>query len=217
VGVGLAVDRFDADHPVPTHLMYGLDADAGRARWFSYETVPQPWTDQYVDAPAPEADDVFPILRPARDGTLSGPAPAASLPVPALDALSDTAAGDVRTLRVRLRPQRPVRLVGLFVDARSAQVSDATVAGRAVPVREPAGGPYSFRLLFHAPPAEGLEVELTLRPPAQGGNDGRVRLRVLDGGDGLAGLPGFRPRPPDVGVLGTHTSELVLVTRTYTL
>ena len=26
-GVGLAVDRFDADHPVPTHLMYALDAD----------------------------------------------------------------------------------------------------------------------------------------------------------------------------------------------
>jgi hypothetical protein len=216
-GVGLAVDRFDADHPAPTHLMYGLDADTGGARWFSYEREPQPWTAGYVDAPDPQADDLFPVLRPAADGTLSGPAQAAPLPAPALDVLSDTAAGDVRTLRVRLRPQRTVRLAGLYVDAATARVDEATVGGRRVPVEEPADGPYAFRLLFHAPPADGIEVALSLRPPPEGGNAGRVRLRVLDGSDGLTDLPGFRPRPPDVGIDGSHSSELVLVTRTYTL
>ena len=30
-GVGLAVDRFDAAHPAPTHLMYALDAGTGQA------------------------------------------------------------------------------------------------------------------------------------------------------------------------------------------
>ena len=40
---------------------------------------------------------------------------------------------------------------------------------------------------------------------------------VMDGSDGLAGLPGFTPRPPDVGVEGSHTSELVLVAKTYTV
>jgi hypothetical protein len=39
----------------------------------------------------------------------------------------------------------------------------------------------------------------------------------MDGSDGLADLPGFRPRPADVGVAGSHTSELVAVAQTYTL
>ena len=43
---------------------------------------------------------------------------------------------------------------------------------------------------------------------------GRVNLRVMDGSDGLTSLPGFRPRPPDVGIAGSHTSELVAVATT---
>ena len=44
-GVGLAVDRFDADHPVPTHLMYALDADTNEGQWITREEEPQPWTE----------------------------------------------------------------------------------------------------------------------------------------------------------------------------
>jgi hypothetical protein len=46
--VGLVVDRFDAVHPIPTHLMYALDAGTGQALWLSRETAPQPWTAEYV-------------------------------------------------------------------------------------------------------------------------------------------------------------------------
>jgi hypothetical protein len=45
---------------------------------------------------------------------------------------------------------------------------------------------------------------------------GPVKLRAMDGSDGLSGLPDFRPRPTDVGVAGSHTSEMVAVARTYT-
>jgi hypothetical protein len=38
-----------------------------------------------------------------------------------------------------------------------------------------------------------------------------MTFRALDGSDGLSGLPGFVPRPADIGVEGSHTSELVLV------
>ena len=44
-----------------------------------------------------------------------------------------------------------------------------------------------------------------------------ARLRALDGSDGLADLPGFRPRPAGVGVAGTHTSDLLLVETSRTL
>jgi hypothetical protein len=50
--VGLRVDRFDAAHPAPTHLMYALDSDTGQARWLSGERSPQKWTAQYVSGSA---------------------------------------------------------------------------------------------------------------------------------------------------------------------
>ncbi len=217
-GAGLRLDRFDAAHPAQSHLLYALDADTGAARWFSGESDPMPWTAQYVRGPAPDVERLFPMLAATGAKDLrSGPAPTAPLPPAEVTVLSDAASGDVRTLRVLLRPARPVRLVGLYVDARSATVDRATVAGRPVDVERADGGPWSFGLAFHAPPPAGVEVELVLRPPAEGGNDGRVRLRVLDGSDGLTGIPGFRRRPADVGVAGSHSSDLVMVARTVTL
>ncbi|MEU1754784.1 M28 family peptidase [Micromonospora matsumotoense] len=211
-GVGLAVDRFDADHPVPTHLMYALDADTNEAQWLTRESDPQPWTDGYVDGPAKV--DGFPGL--GDPDLRGGPAPAATLPAPTVQVLADTSAGGLRTLRLRLLPQRTVRLATLHVDATTAEVTRAEVAGREVPVgRQPGveeakADRWGFGIVFHAPPAEGVEVTLTVRPRA-----GQVALRAMDASDGLEGLPGFRERPAGVGVVGSHTSEMLAVARTY--
>ncbi|MEU7757212.1 M28 family peptidase [Micromonospora sp. NPDC049171] len=205
-GVGLGVDRFDAAHPTPTHLMYAMDAGTGQARWLSHESDPQSWTDGYVDGMADVGDD-FPGLG---GGELrAGPAQPASLPAPKLEVLADTTSGGERTLRLRLTPQRTVRLATLHVDTSTATVLRAEVAGRPVPV-EPRAGRWGFGLVFHAPPTDGIEVTLTLRPIA-----GQVALRAMDASDGLDALPGFRPRPPGVGVVGSHSSEMLAVARTY--
>lgn len=198
-GTGLAVDRFDAAHPVPTQLMYALDADTGRARWVSAERAPAEWTRGFV-AGREDLSGAFPTVGSADVAT--GPAPAAPLPPPAVTTTVEP--GAQRTVRLRIRPGRPVRLIDLRVDG--VRVVRATVAGRELGPRD--GGP--LRVLFHAPPPAGLDVVLVL---AGGGG----RLRVADGSDGLAGLPGFRPRPPGTGIAGGHTSELVLVARTYPL
>ncbi|SCL20324.1 Zn-dependent amino-or carboxypeptidase, M28 family [Micromonospora nigra] len=207
-GVGLAEDRFDAAHPAPTHLMYALDAGTGQARWLSHESDPQPWTDGYVDGDVSVADE-FPGI--GDDDLLGGPAQPADLPAPRLDVLADTSAGAERTLRLRLTPQRPVRLTTLHVDSATATVLRAEVAGRAVPV-ETRAGRWGFGVVFHAPPAEGIEVTLTVTPKTD-----QVAFRAMDASDGLDGLPGFRPRPPDVGVAGSHSSEMLAVARTYPL
>ncbi|WCN84793.1 M28 family peptidase [Micromonospora sp. LH3U1] len=205
-GVGLGVDRFDAAHPAPTHLMYALDAGTGQARWLSHEGDPQPWTDGYVDGVTDVGDD-FPGLG---DGELrAGPAQPANLPAPKLEVLADASSGGERTLRLRLTPQRQARLATLHVDTSTATVLRAEVAGRSVPV-EPRAGKWGFGLVFHAPPTEGIEVTLTLRPTA-----GQVALRAMDASDGLDALPGFRSRPPAVGVVGSHSSEMLAVARTY--
>jgi hypothetical protein len=204
---GLHTDRFDSDHPELTHLMYALDTDSGQAQWLSDESKPLPWTAQYVAGSKHAVTDMLPAF--GGEKLLTGPADAAALVAPQLTVVSDTRQGASRVLRLRLRSQRQVRFTALHV-ASSATVSAASISGRAVPTDTTAGGGWGFGFIFNAPPPEGLDVVLRL------GGPGQVRFRAMDGSDGLTGLPGFRPRPPGVGVVGSHSSELVAVAKTYT-
>ncbi len=200
VGVGLAVDRFDAAHPTPAELMYALDADTGQAYWVSSDTQPGPWASRYVTGHT-DLSGTFPLLS---NDDATGPAAAAELPAPAVTVVADMSAGGRRTVRLTITAQRPVRLVYFRVEG--ATVLGATVDGRDVPASKLTA---QFGLVFHAPPAQGLPVTLVLDRTSP------VRLRVLDGSDGLTGLPGFSPRPADVYVEGSHDSDLVMVARTY--
>ncbi|WP_456845483.1 M28 family peptidase [Cellulomonas sp. P5_C6] len=199
VGAGLVVDTFDAKHPLPTQLMYALDADSGQAWWVSSEVSPSDWTSQFVS----EHQDVhttFPLLG---TGVWTGAAEPADLPAPEVTTASDTTADGVRTLELTVVPQRQVRLVGMHMS--DAGVRTAEVEGRDVPVSDG-----TFDVVFNAPPQDGVHVTLTLDA------DKDAELRVADGSDGLEDLPGFRPRPSGVGIEGSHTSELVLVGTTVT-
>ena len=199
---GFARNAFDATQPTPSQLMYLLDADARTARWVSAEARPGPWTAGYLDG-REELD------LPGFGGAYAtGPAVPADLPPATV-----TASREGRTVTARISPQRAVRFVALRSEGGviSAAEIRTGVAGTPVPVRDG-----RLDLLFHAPPPEGLELRLTL---AEGADEpaGDLRLQVTDGTDGLDGLPGFRARPPDVGVAGSHTSELVAVTAAHPL
>ncbi|GAA2488156.1 M28 family peptidase [Winogradskya humida] len=208
VATGLAVDRFDPAHPEPTHLMYALDADTGQARWLSASTTTSDWTAQYVKGDPAPVTDTLPAF--GDEELLTGPAQAVPLAAPLLTTLSDTTAGGVRTVKLHVTPQRPDRLITLHA-AKDAAVTAATVGGQNVPTDQVAGGPWGFGFVFHAPPAAGIDVTLTVRGTAE------LKLRVMDASDGLSGLPGFHTRPADVGIVGSHSSEMLAVARTYTI
>jgi Zn-dependent M28 family amino/carboxypeptidase len=207
--VGLSVDRFDAQHPAPTHLMYSLNADNGTAEWLSGEPAVQKWTSHYVSGDPHQVNETLPAFGPAELRT--GPAPAASLPAPKLTLMSDTRSGDSRIMKLRLQPQRPVRLTTLHV-AAEVGVTAATISGRELTIgKAEDDGPWGFGFVFHAPPAEGIEVTLTVQTA------GKVKFRAMDASDGLTTLPGFTPRPAAVGIFGSHTSEMLAVGATYEL
>jgi hypothetical protein len=206
-GTGLAVDRFDARHPVPSQLVYALDTDAGRAWWASTEDVPGAYTGRYVISRGALPVD-FPYLVGA--DVVSGAAEPTDLPAPAVEIVSDTVAGGNREITVRVTPQRSeVRLLVVELSVEAGTVVRGRVAGRAV--AEEALGEERLRVTFHAPPSDGLQASFTVA------GDGAARLRVIDGSDGLDGLPGFEPRPAGVDAAGTHSSDLVVVAGTIQL
>jgi Peptidase family M28 len=206
LGTGLAVDHFDADHPAPAQLFYALDADSGQARWLSTDSDPGEWVSQYVTGPE-DLRGTFGLLG---TGVLTGPAQPAALPAPALTVSSDSTSGDRRNLSITVTPQREVRLIYLLLPG--AAVARASVAGHEIPTSVFADG---TGVVFNGPPdrdtSTGVTFDLELDEAMP------VTVRVMDGSDGLDELPGFTPRPPGVGVQGSHTSELVLVAKAYTV
>jgi hypothetical protein len=203
-GAGLAADRFDAGHPVPSQLVYALETDTGQAWWASTEDEPGAYTGRYVSSRGSLPVD-FPYLAGA--DVVSGPAEPAALPAPAVETVSDTVVGKNREITVRVTPQRTgVRLLAVELSVEGGTVVGGRIAGRAV--AEAALGEDRLWVTFHAPPADGLQASFSVA------GDGPVRLRAVDGSDGLDGLPGFEARPDDVDAAGTHSSDLVVVAGT---
>ena len=202
--VGLSVDRFDTAHPVPSQLAYALDRDTGSAWWASTETHPGAYTGRYVGGAATLPVD-FPYL--AGKVLSTGSAQVADLPAPVVTPVSDAVVGGKRVLTVRVTPQRAgVRLLALDLRVDGGTITRALAAGRDVP--EEALGTDHLEFTFHAPPADGLQVSFTIK------DGGAAKLRVIDGSDGLSGLPGYVPRPDGVDAAGTHSSDLVMVSQT---
>ncbi|TFV66824.1 UNVERIFIED_ORG: M20/M25/M40 family metallo-hydrolase [Bacillus sp. AZ43] len=204
--VGLSVDRFDSDHPVPSRLAYVLDHDAGRATWVSTETSPGDYTRGYVGTRFALPAD-YPFLA---GEVWSGRAEAAALAPAEVETVTDTVLGDRRELTVRITPRRDdVRMLVLDLRVDGGTVAGARIAGRAVPDGE-LGGDRAW-IVFHAPPADGLRASFSVQ------GDGAVDLRVVETSDGLTGLPGHQPRPDGVDAAGSHSADVVMVAATTTL
>jgi hypothetical protein len=201
LATGFAVDQFSARYPEPEQLMYALDTDTGQAFWVSDDAAPGQWNQQYVST----TTDLTTEFPPLGDSpVLTGKAPDAALPAPTVSVVSDYQMNGRRLLTLTVKPQRSVRLVYVRIDGAMIR---ATVDGRDLPGNLTGG----FNVLFHAPPADGLPITLTMSQP------GPVTVRVMDGSDGLSGLPGYTPRPAGVGIRESHISELVLVAKTFTV
>jgi hypothetical protein len=168
----------------------------------STEEDPGEYTGRYVSARGRLPLD-YPYLQ--RE-VWRGDAEPADLPPPEVTVDSAAGVAGNRRLTVTVEPQRQVRLLALEVATEGGTIVAAGAEGRDVP-EEAVGGDRLF-VTFHAPPADGVRFSVEV----EGG--GPVTVRAIDGSDGLAGLPGFEPRPDDVDAAGSHSSDLVLVSRT---
>jgi hypothetical protein len=205
LAAGLVANREGATDARQETVLYSVDADTKEARWASGVVPASGWSRSLLSEPAVPLEEAFPWS----DGAAlwHGPAPTADLSAPAVTVLRDVTRGGARELTLRLSSRRGASTLGLWVDAGSATVRSATVAGRDVPT-DRSKGKWSFGFRFHGARVDGVEVQLMLDQHAD-----RVTVRVADSTHDLGVVPGYTP-PPEGRVL--VTPELV-VTRALTL
>ncbi len=206
---GLAIDRFDADHPRPAHLHYVVDDDTQTAAWVSRDRQPSDWTCDFVTCGGeadPRSAAVAQQVPWFGDSARTGLADPADLAAPEVAVLDDRLDGDVRVLEVRVRSAREAPVVTLYSDR---PVTAATVDGLPLAdITDRENGPWAFGLEIHGPSTDGVVVTLRV----ENGGSEAIGLRVVDHTYGLDDVPGFTPRPTGVGI-AMAPSDVVSVGR----
>jgi hypothetical protein len=205
LAAGLAANRECATDARQEAIWYSVDADTKVAHWASGVVPASEWSRSLMSEPAMPLEDAFPGK--AGSALWHGRAPTAELSPPAVTVLRDVNRGGARELTLQLSSRRGASTLGLWVDAGSATVRSATVAGRNVPTGR-AKGKWAFGLRFLGAPVDGVEVKLVLDQHGDG-----ARVRIADSTHDLSVVPGFTP-PPQGRVLVTPE---VVVTQALTL
>lgn len=179
--VGMVVSGFDARHPKPNSIFYGLDADKNEARFLSTDANEDEWTSQFFKGAAQfeSAAVFFPV---SNAEFLQGPAPAVSLSAPAVTVLEDSSANNLRTLRLRIASPRRAPMVSISVEG---DVVEASLDGQVMKVSEKKG-PLAFR--YYALGESGVDLLLRVKP-------GPVKIRAVDISYGLPDIQGLPTRP----------------------
>src|SRR5829696_511570 len=201
LATGVVANREGATDVRQEAVAYSVDADTKRAQWASSAVPAGEWSRSMLSEPALPLEDAFPWL--PGSALWHGPAPTAELSAPAVTVLRDVTRDGARELTLRLSSRRDASTLGLWVDAGSATVRSATVAGRNLPT-DRAKGKWAFGFRFHGARVDGVEVRLVLDQLGEG-----ARVRIADSTHDLSVVPGFIP-PPRGRVLVTPE---VVVTR----
>ncbi|WP_051704129.1 M28 family peptidase [Glycomyces sp. NRRL B-16210] len=189
VGVGLAVDRFDAEHPRQAYLAYVLDADTGAAAWVSTDLDRSEWTGRYITE-----DDLADAGLPAAyvDSAWGSPGfgPAEPIDLAPPSAVSTSRSADAETLEVTSPRGADTMWLAVYGDPERAEVAlaDGTFAEFAIEPPTEAGAP--SRIWFYNVPAEGFT--LTLHGQADG-----FDITVFDQTHGIEDIDGYTDRPED--------------------
>jgi hypothetical protein len=167
VAVRLA-SSFESDSPRPTSLVYALDAEAGEARWASFEGRPSPWTLGVLGG-EPQRASLAPFLGHDRELAV-GPAPLLDLPEPSITTLATEAAGETgRRFQVRVVPPAGAHRLR-FLLSPAERLRSVMVAGRPATLPE---GAETLSLLYSAPPEEGVDLVI------ETGGEGPLKLAIV--------------------------------------
>jgi Peptidase family M28 len=194
---GSLVSRYNLHNPKPDSLFYGLDADTGKATWFSGDARPDAWTEAALGH-HPRRQAYIPFLPFLKWDFFVNTAKAVSLPPPVIERLQDETIAGVRSLLLHIRSQRHAPMISVYGDPH-AQVLSAEVNGKPLGAHDLAPsdkpglsilhfGRWSFN--YGNPGPQGIWLLMKLKATAT-----RLHFDVIDYSYDLAALPGAPKRP----------------------
>ncbi|MEU7602688.1 M20/M25/M40 family metallo-hydrolase [Streptomyces sp. NPDC041003] len=212
-GFGLARDGVDSRHPAHVSLLYVVDGDRNKASWVSGFGV-HPWIEQYVGDDMMTVATQFPYLK-VPDEWRSGPAPLVDAPTPELRVLSAQSGAGSREVVVRINAVgAAASQLMLYADTQGgSSVQALTIGGDKLPGghnRPGVKGRWGWGFTYAAPPAEGVELKLTVQ------GDGPLNLRLLAKSTGFPGGALNDERPANV-TWASWDAGFTLVSKEFTI
>jgi hypothetical protein len=208
--LGSLTAGFDANHPQPNSIFYGLNTDTGKAIWASADEKPDEWTSQFLSQDT-EQTKLAEYLPTVSRKFLKSQAPVVPLTAPNIELLSDGMRDGVRTVGMRITSRRQARILRVYVDSNT-EVLAAAVNGKRIGNNDtPAHTEHrkQWGLNYFALPKEGIELTLKVKTSQP------LKIRTVEQSDGLPEIPGksFQKRPnymmPTAFGFGTSDSTLV--------
>jgi hypothetical protein len=165
---GLLTSGFDVSRRHADSLFYVFNADTGRAMWASLDARADEWTSHFLseDAQPQTLNNLLPWLT---QEALQGDAPPVSAPAPNLEVLDNSNNGGARILRMRLVSPRQAPALIIFADQKT-EVVGAVINGKRVEKGKGdanAQDGVNWGVIYFAPPKEGIELTLELKPSQQ--------------------------------------------------
>ncbi|WP_166482229.1 M28 family metallopeptidase [Scytonema sp. UIC 10036] len=213
--LGSLTAGFDAHHPKPNSIFYGLNTDTEKAIWASADKKPDEWTSQFLSQDTEKAK-LAEYLPTVSRKFLKSQAPVVLLTAPNIELLSDNTTDEVRSLRMRITSPRQARVLRVYIDS-STKILAAAINGKRIGNNDRlahAEPGKQWGLHYYALPQEGIELTLELKSSQP------LTIRTVDQSDGLPQIPGksFQKRQNYMmaTAFGSGVSDSTLISKSFT-
>jgi Peptidase family M28 len=206
VGIGALTVRTNDVHPLPSRLIYALDADSSDAWLASRASLARTdaWTRTALApfAQGPEWIAHF-FLWPT--AVVAKRVPSLPLPQPAINILSDSTTNEARQLSLRVQGPSGTSMLAIWVT--DARVIGAAIDGRAIDTTRYRWRNREWRLRYWAPADSGGLLSLIV--PA----GSTPKLEILAYSLGIPTLPGITVPPRPANVVPVQFGDVTIVCR----
>jgi hypothetical protein len=210
IGIAALTVRTSDVHPVPSMLLYAIDADTSDAWLASRASIARAdvWTRSAL-APSTQGPEWIGHIFYRPTSIVAKRVLHLPLPLPAVDILSDSTTSDARQLSLRVRASAGTTALGMLVT--DAPVISATIDGRAIDTTRYRLRTRQWTLRYWAPSDSG--AMLSLRVPV----GSTPKLEIVARSPGIPALPGVTILPRPANVVPVQSGDLTLVRRSVSI
>jgi hypothetical protein len=206
VGIGVLTVRTSDVHPVPSRLIYAVDADSSDAWLASRASAARTdaWTRTAL-APFAQGPEWIAHFFEGPTAVVAKRVPTLPLPQPAINILSDSTTSDARQLSLRVQGSAGTTALGMRVT--DAPVISAAIDGRAIDTTRYRLHTREWTLWYWAPSDSGAQLSLIV--PA----GSTPKLEILAYSLGIPTLPGITIPPRPANVVPVQSGDVTIVCR----